>query len=29
LEGKEKEEIISIIKEEESRAVEGFGSIFG
>ncbi len=28
LEGNEKEEIIKIIKDEESKAVEGFGGIF-
>ena len=29
LEGREKDEIIRMIKEEESKAVEGFGGIFG
>ncbi len=29
LEGKEKEEIITIVKEEENRAVSGFGGVFG
>jgi len=29
IEGKEKQEIINKIKEEENRAIEGFGGIFG
>jgi hypothetical protein len=29
VEGKEKEDVISKIKDDENRAIEGFGNIFG